>query len=473
MIEPEERLLWAVVGVAVVGAFGLAVPAIGGAAPWALGALACFVVVDAVLAGSPGRVRVRRVVPERLVEQRTVDVGVVVESDRRVDVTITDTLPGVDAPWLTLSAVVEPGEVVTLLAPRAFLRRGHHTAGRLAIRTRGPLGLVRRRQRRVVDDDYAVAVDLALVMKKAERLVRGPESAGGRKKRAIERGRELESLREYRRGDDVRLVDWKATAKKGDLVVKELVPETRQDVVVVVDAGRQLLGLDDAPPVSQPDGQVAGRPGPRFDVALQAALVLCAAALAKGDRCGLAVLQDEVVRWVPPHHGSGASSGAGGKAALKRVADAVVDVVALAIEPAWQLLPGFLARHLKRRALVVIVTDVVDEASARAVAHATAALRGRHLVVVVALGDPGLSRLARGAPTAQVGGEADRTRPDPAHSDPLSALLPKAATRLLQHRKRALKALEAAGAVVVDAPSPKAAALAVDAYLALKLAGRL
>ena len=253
-------------------------------------------------------------------------------------------------------------------------------------------------------------------------------------------------------------------------------PITKQDLSSWYRQAQGLLGLDDAPPGST--GGSSPRPARRFDVALQAALVLCAAALAKGDRCGLAVLQDEVVRWQPPHHGG--SPGAGGKAALKRVADAVVDVEALALEPAWQLLPGFLARHLKRRALVVIVTDVVDEASARAVAHATAALRGRHLVVVVALGDPGLSRLARAAPHAaphrtqhptplERPADPDQIRTDPVVSDPLSLLLPQAATRLLQHRKRALKALEAAGA----AQSPKAAALAVDAYLALKLGARL
>lgn len=455
MIEPGERLLWAVVGVAVLGAFGLALPAVGAAAPFALAGLVLFVVVDAVLAGSPKRVRVRRVVPERVIERRVVDVGVVVDCDRRVDVEITDTLPEACDPWLTLSAIVEPGESVTMTAPRTFLRRGHHQAGRMAVRTRGPLGLVRRRQRRVVDDEFAVAVDLALVMARAERLVRGPDSAGGRKKRALERGRELESLREYRRGDDVRLVDWKATARKGDLVVKELVPETRQDVVVVLDAGRQLLGRDDDADPSTPSSSVAG--GPRFDVALQTGLILCAAALQKGDRCGLAALQDDVVCWEPPREG---------KASLKRVADAVVDVEALALEPAWQELPGFLKRHLKRRALIVIVTDVVDEASARAVAHATAALRGRHLVVVIALGDAGLARLARP--------ETSTPAPPPASaSEPLAALLPLAAQKLLQHRKRALKALEAAGAVVVDAPSARAAALAVDAYLALKSAGRL
>lgn len=440
MIEPTERLLWLIVAVAAVGAVGLALPLVGGAAPVALVGVALFAVVDVFLAGSPARVRLRRVIPERLLEHRGVDVGVVVESDRRVDVEVTDTLPQAEPAWLSHSAVVDAGERVTLSAPVTFLRRGHHKAGRLAVRTRGPLGLVRRRQRRVVDDEFAVASDLALLMAKAERLVRGQDSAGGRRKRAIERGRELDSLREYRRGDDVRLVDWKASARKDatgrGLVVKELVPETRQDVVVIVDAGRQLMGHN------QDDRGVRVS---RFDVAVQTALVLCAAALQKGDRCGLGALQDELVAWEPPREG---------KSSLKRVADAVADVGALPLEPAWGSLPGFLSARLKRRALVCVVTDVVDEAAARALAQGLAGLRGRHLVAVLAIGDPRLARLAL---------------PHPG----VSEVLAPAAARLLEHRKRALKAIEAAGAVVVDAPAARAAALAVDTYLALKGSGRL
>ncbi len=445
MIEPTERLLWCVVVVVVVGSLGLAVPAVGAAAPAALAGVLVAAIADAVLAGSPRDLKIHRVLPERVIERRSVDVGVVVEAPshlrRATAIEITDTLPHVTDAWVQLDAQLAPGESLTLVAPRTFLKRGRHRLGRLAVRTLGPLGLIRRRQRRELESEFAVSADLALVMERAVRLVQGRDSEGGRRKRAIERGRDFDSLREYRRGDDVRLVDWKASARKGNLIVKDLVPETRQDVVVVVDGGRQLCGRNEPP--------TAGEPEDRFEVAVNSALVLCAAALLKGDRCGIGVLQDEIVAWEAPR---------AGKSMLKRVADVTADVGALPLEAAYQLLPGFLSARLKRRALLCVITDVVDEASARALAHALLGLRGRHLVVVLALADPGLSRLAR-APTDA--------------ADPLGAAVPAAAARLLQHRKRALAALEAAGAVVVDAPAPRAAALAVDAYLALKAAGRL
>jgi uncharacterized protein (DUF58 family) len=115
-------------------------------------------------------------------------------------------------------------------------------------------------------------------------------------------------------------------------------------------------------------------------------------------------------------------------------------------------------RRQKRRALVVVVTDVVDEASARALARGLATLRGRHLALVVAIDDPGVARVAHATPSA---------------TDPLSPWLVPAATHLLGHRRRALAALSATGAVVVDAPAGRAGAMAVDAYLTLKAAGRL
>ena len=98
-----------------------------------------------------------------------------------------------------------------------------------------------------------------------------------------------------------------------------------------------------------------------------------------------------------------------------------------------------------------------------------AQLRGRHLPVVVALGDPGLSRIARGVEALHLG-DARRTEEDAAR---LRAGIRMGADRLLDHRRRGLAAVAAAGATVVDAPAPKAAAMAVQAYASVKAQGRL
>jgi uncharacterized protein (DUF58 family) len=441
VIEPTERLLWSLVGAGVVGVMGLAVPAIGAAAPFVLLGLAIFVVADVVLAGSPARVQVVRRLPERAVEGRDVVVDLELTAPFSTTVEVTDTTALLAPTWTTVTVPLRPDITSVVHTRRQARRRGQGGRGRFAIRTFGPLGLVRRRQRRDgVGDDVVVAIDTAAVLQAASRLVRGGDDAGSRRKRAMERGRELESLRDYRRGDDVRLVDWKATARRDVLVVKELVPETRQDVIVVVDSGRQMLGADDH-----------GRA--RHDEGTAVALLVAAAAIEKGDRAGLCIVDDDVrAMWQPRE----------GRAWLGRLALAVAEAQPAAVETAWQELSALLVRRQKRRALVVIVTDVVDEASARALARGLATLRGRHLMLVVAIDDPGVARLAA----------ADASSSSSA-ADPLGPWLVPAATHLLGHRRRALAALSATSAVVVDAPAGRAGAMAVDAYLALKAAGRL
>ncbi len=437
MIEPTERLLWSLVGAGVVGVMGLAVPAVGAAGPFVLAGVVILAIVDVVLAGSPARVRVLRRLPDRAVEGRDLTVDLELSAPFPTIVEVTDTTALVSPTWTTVTATLRPDVTSVVHTQRRALRRGSAGPGRFAVRTLGPLGLVRRRHRRVGEgDEVTVALDTAALLQAASRMVRGGDEAGSRRKRAVERGRELDALRDYRRGDDVRLVDWKATARRDALVVKELVPETRQDVIVVLDSGRQMLGRDD-------HGRV------RHDEGTAVALLVAAAAIEKGDRAGLCVVDDDVRAVVPPREG---------RAQLGRLAQAVAPAQPAAVETAWQELSAALVRRQKRRALVVIVTDVVDEASARALARGLATLRGRHLAVVVAIDDPGVARLAQ-------------TSPSP--TDPLAPWLQPAASHLLGHRRRALAALSATGAVVVDAPAGCAGAVAVDAYLALKAAGRL
>ena len=444
MIEPRERLLWAVVAVGVVGVAGLAVPVVGGFAPFLLVGLFVAVVVDTVLARSPKQVLVLRRLPERLIEDRPASVVLELKSRRRVDVEVTDTVRG--EPWSSARVLLDTADdvITAITLPPRRRRRGDHGLGHFTVRTFGPLGLVARRHRRAgVGDPVVVALDSAAIADTATRLVRGADVEGARRRRAVERGRELDSLRDYRRGDDVRLVDWKATARRGSLVVKELVPETRQDVVVVLDAGRQL------------GGRRSDNDRPRFDTAVVTGLLVAAAALDRGDRAGLVVVDDDVRAFVPPHEG---------RATLKRLADATADVVAVAVEPAYQELAAFLIARLKRRSLICLVTDVVDEAGARSLARALGSLRGRHLVLVIAMADSDLHRFARSS-TRDRFATADAAN----HADHASAA---AATLLLSHRRRALKALESS-AVVVDTIDEDAGAAAIAAWWRVKASGRL
>lgn len=447
MIEPTERVLWWLVVVAAIGALGLGVPVIGDIAPvLLLGVLVAFF-VDALLAGSPKRVSLARALPEHIIEGREAALALDVTTRGSSSIEVVDSLParalaeGDNADRVhALRVKGAATERVTTMA--TFIRRGTHALGRVAVRTRGPLGLVRRRARVDVRADVEVLPDVARIGARAERLLRGRDE-GASQRRAPREGRELDSLREYQRGDDPRLVEWKVSAKAGRLIVKKLRPETRQDVVIAVDAGRHLSGS-----LAREDGGE-----PRFDAAMTTALVLGAAGLSRGDRVGLLAFAGDVVAWCAPHEGKGH---------LRRLADATHGVEAVAEEADYGEAARFLIARQKRRAMVVFLTDVLDEPSTRALAAAIARLRGRHLAVVVALGDPALTRLSRMAAPKDAASNAGS-----------EALIPVAAARLLEHRRKGMAALEAAGAVVVDAPAPKAAALAVESYVTLKAQGRL
>jgi uncharacterized protein (DUF58 family) len=203
--------------------------------------------------------------------------------------------------------------------------------------------------------------------------------------------------------------------------------------VLVLDTARQLSGHHDVK-----DGGDS-----RLDVAIHTALTVAAAALARGDRAGLLTFAGDAQTWLPSVEGVGQ---------LRRMALSLFDAQASAEEAGYDQMARLLTLRQKRRALLCILTDVVDEPGARALASAIAVLKGRHVPLVVALSDPALARLANSA--------AD-------------ALEQRAAQLLVEHRRRALSALQSAGAIVVDAPAPRAAALAVRAYADAKALGRL
>lgn len=182
-------------------------------------------------------------------------------------------------------------------------------------------------------------------------------------------GSEFESLREYV-DDDFRRIDWKSTARRGKLVVREYEVERNQSVIVCLDMGRQMLG------------QVEGTR--KFDHALDASLMLLHAANVAGDQVGLLVFGESVRQYVAPRKGV---------AQTGRILDVVHDIQAESVETDFAKAFGYLASKWKRRSLIVIMTDVEDEEQAGKLAAALAPLRSRHLIYVVRVSDPRIHEL--------------------------------------------------------------------------------
>ncbi len=288
------------------------------------------------------------------------------------------------------------------------VRRGHTSLGAIHLRVAGPLDLLRRQLRLELEDPISVQPGL-----RALRHARTPglhvlREYGAHRLRSREGGREFAQLREYVRGDDPRRIDWKATARRGEVIVREYEAERSQNLVLAIDAGRLMTE------------RFEGRE--RLDHALGSALVLADAARTHGDSVGILLFADTVQAWLPP-----------GRHPLSKMADVLASVQSRRVEPDYPAAFGALGRRLRRRSLVVLYTDVVDpRTSGTLLAHLAASAR-RHLPLLVAIRNVQLEAVAAAPPS---NGE--------------DVYRKAAAEELLQERAIALNGVRRRGVLVAD-----------------------
>src|SRR5205823_3742602 len=184
-------------------------------------------------------------------------------------------------------------------------------------------------------------------------------------------GRLFESLREWVPGDDLRRIDWKATAKRRKVITRQYEAERRQQVLLVLDTGRLLTA------------EIAGVS--RLDYVVQAALELAYVAAQHDDNVGVMAFADGVQHFVAPQRG---------RLGLKRVLDVLAVVEATLIEPDYPGAFRYLAARNRKRALTVLFTDVIDRFASDALVANVASLRPRHLPLAVTLRNPEVDAVA-------------------------------------------------------------------------------
>jgi len=406
-----------------------------------LGVDAIVVVVaaaDAWLAPRPGLIGVERELPPAL----TLGAGggelrwrVHNPIDRPLHVAVADELaPSLRAGTRRVSLRVPAGGTVTASTRLDPGRRGRFEPTEVVVRVNGPLGLASSQDRRSLPGVLRVLPpfrsrqEAELRIDRARLLEIGLRSAQGRGG-----GTEFESLREYTVDDEVRRMDWAATARTGRAVVRTYRSERNQQILVMLDNGRVMAG------------EVAGVP--RIELAMDAAMALTAVATRLGDRCGLVTFDRQVRAMVAPAHG---------KAQLTRVIEAMYDLEPQLVESDYLGAFSATVARFRRRALLVLVTELTEEAVTETLVPALPLLLTRHLVVVASASDPDLIRWSEEAP-----------------SDARSSYRSAAATGALQRRAEAAARLRALGATVVDAPPAGLATRLVDAYLEVKASGSL
>jgi uncharacterized protein (DUF58 family) len=252
--------------------------------------------------------------------------------------------------------------ITTQLTP---FRRGERRAAQVTIRSFGPLRLLARQA--TIHLPGAIRVLPAFNSRKhlPSRLARLRELDGRTSVMIRGQGTEFDSLREYVRGDDVRSIDWRATARRQDVVVRTWRPERDRRVVIVIDSGRTAA--------ARIENET------RLDTAFESSLLLAALASRAGDRVDL-VAYDRRVR--------GRVQGASGAELLSRMVDTMAPIDPELIEMDWSVVPSLVRSVTNQRSLVVLLTSISTPGASRGLLAALPQLTRKHTVLVASVTDP-------------------------------------------------------------------------------------
>ena len=405
------------------------------------GGLVLVALLDAFVGTSPGVLLLRREHPPVVVAggKATITWEVRSESRRSLRVAVADDLaPSLRARTRRFSVKLPPGGSATVSSTVHPLRRGRFALDHLTVRIDGRLG-IGSRQVRVpistvlrVHPPFRSRQQAELKLRRARVLEIGLRTARG-----LGGGTEFEQLREYGPDDEFRRIDWTATARAGRTIVRTYRAERNQSVLLLLDNGRTMAG------------RVGGVP--RVEHAMDAAMMLSTVAVGLGDRCGL-VAFDRSVRQVVPIARRVDQVG--------RITEGMYDLEPELTESDYATAFARVVTVARRRALLVLMTDLVDQAVDEALLPALPMLTRTHLVVIGSVRDPQVEAWASG-------GVDDGVDPEAAAFRQASAI------QTLSDRRRVAARLRGMGATVVDATPGRFASELTDVYLSAKSTGRL
>ncbi|HEX4900337.1 MAG TPA: DUF58 domain-containing protein [Pyrinomonadaceae bacterium] len=313
-------------------------------------------------------------------------------------------------------------------------KRGRFEFGQIAVRFLSRLNLV-------WCDTKAGSADVVKVYpnmrraREAELKALGARSlvAAHRKTSWRGEGREFESLRDYVRGDELRHISWSATARRGKLTTRQYQIERDQTILIVLDAGRLMTARIDQET--------------KLDSAVHAALALMSAAARAGDNAGLMVFGRRIKSYLPPSRGHDH---------LDAALEALHAIEPEMIEPSYSRAFEFVAANSKRRSLVVLLTDLVDEEGSKELLTSLKLLRPRHLPLVVTIADRDLKAVVSGAPETAT-----------------DLFTQSVAEEIIHHREAALRLVESQGGLAMDVSAAALAPALLEKYLQVKERGLL
>lgn len=400
-------------------------------------AVVALVVVDGLLGPHPRHLVVERRHPPvvELGREATLTWSIRSDAPRSLRLHVADDLaPSLRSSTRRFDARIGPGDSVRTSTTIHPARRGRFPLERLTVRIEGPLGLGSR-QRSIplatllrVHPAFPSRHEAEIRIRRARILEVGLRSARG-----LGGGTEFEQLREYGPDDEFRRIDWTATARAGKPIVRTYRAERNQSVLVMLDNGRVMAGRVDGVP--------------RVEHSMDAAMMLTAVSTALGDRCGLVAFDRRVRSVVAParRHDQ-----------VGRVAEAVYVLEPELAESDYSTAFAEVVARFRRRVMLVVLTDLNEQAVLDSVLPAMPLVARTHLVVVASVQDPRIRTWATARPA-----DAD------------DAYRQVAAVQAMGERERTAARLRATGATVLDAAPGRLGVEVTDAYLAAKSTGRL
>ncbi|HJT67923.1 MAG TPA: DUF58 domain-containing protein [Pyrinomonadaceae bacterium] len=400
--------------------------------------LLCAANIDAKLSRLPQGFRVTREFSGRFAMGGETDVKINIQnaSPRAVSLRIKDEYP----PQMIINGEreatlrVEPHSSATLIYSLTPPRRGRFQFGYIALRFRSRFNLVWRDARGAEPATVKVYPNLRRA-REAELKALGARSmvSSYRKTSWRGEGREFESMRDYVRGDELRHISWTATARRGKLTTRQYQIERDQTILVALDAGRLMTAR-----IEQET---------KLDSAVHATLALFTAAARAGDNAGLVVFGRRIKSYLPPSRG---------RDHIDAALESLYAVEPEMIEPSYQHAFEFIAANSKRRSLVVLLTDLVDEEGSKELLTSLKLLRPRHLPLVITIADRDLKAVVQEPP-----------------SSVRELFTQSVAEEIIHQREAALRMVESTGGLALDVTAASLAPALLETYLRVKERGLL
>lgn len=309
-------------------------------------------------------------------------------------------------------------------------KRGHYTFGPVWIRLKGRLNCIEiqrsfdcRSSIKIFPQGIAASGEIRKNISDEIRFMNESQ-----RHRHHGEGTEFETLSPYREGDDIRRIDWRSSARQQQLMVRRFQVERHRDIMILVDCGRLMGTL-------LPQGS-------KLDYAVDSALMLSRIALENGDRCGAGLFDDQVVYFIPPR---------GGLQSHQIIIEGLYDAQSRWRETNFGTMFSTLQTRQHKRALVVIISDIIDNDTSVRFRTALASLSRRHIVIFAALRTPLLNEL--------VYHKTDNMR---------DAASKAVSFRLMREREKGLYALKQGGVNVIDIEPNMLTAPLINKYIEIR-----